>query len=251
MPGRHVPVGLFFILLAFAAGGAVQADDHDRAIAEYEAALNLQPNLDNGRQLYFTCAVCHSPEGWGSPDGYYPQIAGQIDAVIIKQLADIRSRNRDNPTMYPFSKPTVLGGPQEIADVTAYIASLPMTAQNALGPGRDLARGEALYRKNCAECHGDRGEGNREDHIPLIQGQHFRYLERQFRWIRNGRRRNADSKMVKQIRGFTPRDERAVLDYVSRLRPPEEKLAKPGWLNPDFPNFARRPMSRTRRGPTF
>ncbi|MCG8082181.1 MAG: cytochrome C, partial [Candidatus Thiodiazotropha taylori] len=42
-----------------------------------------------------------------------------------------------------------------------------------------------------------------------------------------------------QIHGFTHRDIRAVLDYVSRIKPPKEKLAEPGWRNPDFPKFAR------------
>jgi hypothetical protein len=27
----------------------------------------------------------------------------------------------------------------------------------------------------------------------------------------------------------------AILDYVSRLQPPEELQAPPGWSNPDFP----------------
>lgn len=249
MLGRRFSAGVFCGLVTLVGGGSLQAEPD--AGVEFDKALSLKPNLENGRKIYLTCAVCHGPEGWGSADGYYPQLAGQLNTVMIKQLADIRARNRDNPTMYPFSSPSVLGGPQEIADVTAYIANLPMTPQNSLGPGRNLKRGETLYREYCVDCHGDRGQGNREDHIPLIQGQHFRYLVRQFEWIRNGRRRNSDPEMVKQIRGFRPRDLRLILDYVSRLRPPKEKLAEPGWINPDFPNFARRPMSRTPRGPTF
>jgi cytochrome c553 len=71
----------------------------------------------------------------------------------------------------------------------------------------------------------------------LLQGQHYQYLYRQFIWIRDGRRRNADKQMVKQIQGFNPRDISAVMDYVSRLQPPEEKLAPENWLNPDFPKY--------------
>ena len=67
------------------------------------------------------------------------------------------------------------------------------------------------------------------------------YLMRQFRWIKYGKRRNADQKMVKQIRRLTGRDTAAIMDYTSRLRPPEDKLAKPGWVNPDFPKYIRRP----------
>lgn len=212
------------------------------SLAEYEEALAKEPNVENGRKIYLTCAVCHRPEGWGTVDGVYPQIAGQLPSVIIKQLADFRAGNRDNPLMYPFSVPRILGGPQQMADVAAYVSTLPMTPRNGVGPGVALAQGEELYGKNCVDCHGQRGQGDAKDHIPAIAGQHFEYLRRQFDLIRSGERKNADSKMVKQIEGFTLEQELAVLDYVSRLRPPAEKLARDGWLNPDFPSYVRDAM---------
>ncbi|MET0028928.1 MAG: c-type cytochrome [Candidatus Thiodiazotropha sp.] len=230
---------LAFSLLGLLISGIVLATPAEDAMREYEEAMKLTPNLENGKKVYRICAVCHTPEGWGLESGAYPQLAGQLRTVLIKQLADIRARNRDNPTMLPFTSPQLLGGIQEIADVTAYIASLPMTPHNGVGPGIDLEWGEQLYKDNCTECHGDHGEGNMQDHIPVIYGQHYRYLLRQFEWIKSERRRNADRKMVKQIHGFTHRDIRAVLDYVSRIKPPEQKLAEPGWHNPDFPDFAR------------
>jgi cytochrome c553 len=212
------------------------ADNWLQAAMELEGALLLSPDIENGKQVYRTCAVCHQPEAWGSEDGYYPQVAGQIRTVIIKQLADIRARNRDNPTMLPFTSLDLLSL-QDIADVSAYIAKLPMTHNNGVGPGTDLAHGRKVYEDNCAECHGPRAAGDYEDHIPLLQGQHYQYLYRQFLWIRDGRRRNADKKMVKQIQGFNARDISAVMDYVSRLQPPGDKLAPENWLNPDFPKY--------------
>ena len=209
------------------------------AMEEAKRAIGLTPNPDRGRELYNICVVCHGPEGWGSSNGYYPQVAGQLTGVIIKQLADIRARNRDNPTMFPFSMPSVLGGAQEMADVAAYIAALPMSPVNDTGPGHDLELGKRIYQKECAECHGDSGQGDAKDHAPLIMGQHHSYLKRQFDWIRFGKRRNADEKMVRQIQRFTGREVSAVMDYVSRLRPPKEKLARIGWENPDFPSFSR------------
>jgi cytochrome c553 len=217
----------------------IYADRADVAMHEYEQALKLTPNPENGKRVYRTCSVCHTPEGWGLESGAYPQVAGQLPTVIIKQLADIRARNRDNPTMLPFTSPQLLGGAQEIADVAAYISKLPMSPHNGVGPGLDLAYGEQLFKDNCTECHGDRGEGDMDSHVPAISGQHYRYLLRQFEWIKMERRRNADKKMVKQIHNFTHREIRAVLDYVSRIRPPAEKLAQPGWTNPDFPKYAR------------
>jgi cytochrome c553 len=73
----------------------------------------------------------------------------------------------------------------------------------------------------------------------VIHGQHYRYLERQYKWIRDGRRRNANKEMVEQIQGYTLKDELAVLSYTASLVPPEDKIAEPDWQNPDFPNYTR------------
>ncbi len=236
---RSWAVGLSCVVACLFSSSLFADSNKEIAQREMELALSLKPNIDRGRKLYEICAVCHTPEGWGTDNGYYPQIAGQLSEVVIKQLADIRARNRDNPTMFPFAMPSSLGGAQEMADVAAYIEKLPFTPLNGVGPGYDLALGERIYKKECAECHGDAGEGNRKDHVPLIQGQHYDYLVRQFRWIQIGRRRNADDKMVKQIQRFSGRDIMAVMDYTSRLRPPENRTARADWRNPDFPKFYR------------
>lgn len=201
---------------------------------EKDEAMKLTPNLENGKAVYEVCAACHLPEGWGSKDGTFPQIAGQHFEVIIKQLSDIRALNRDNPTMYPFALPREIGGVQSVADVAEYIATLPMTPDNGKGPGTDLELGAKLYKDNCVKCHGEKGEGNGDKWYPLIQGQHYEYLLRQFREIKGGKRRNSNPDMVAQIKSFSDRDVLAVMDYVSRLQAPKEKVAAPGWQNPDF-----------------
>jgi cytochrome c553 len=221
------------------------ADDPLAAAREVEQALHLKPDLANGRKVYLVCSVCHQPEGWGTADGTYPQIAGQYAEVTIKQLADIRARNRDNPIMLPFAMTNSLTI-QDIADVSYYIEHFPMDPNNGVGPGTDLELGQRLYEENCVDCHGERGQGVPEKHSPLLQGQHYRYLVRQFELIRDGKRLNADKEMVKQIQSFSTRDIQAVMDYTSRLKPPLEMVALPGYTNPDFPRFWR-PI--TSRGP--
>lgn len=201
---------------------------------EQDEALHLTPNIDNGREVYEVCSACHGVNGWGLPDGTFPQIAGQHPKVAIKQLADIRALNRDNPTMYPFALPSEIGGPQAIADVAAYISKLPMNPENGVGPGTMLDKGKQLYADNCVRCHGEGGEGNDEKFYPAIYGQHYEYLLRQYKWIKEGKRRNANPEMVKQIQSFTDDDTIAVLDYVSRIKPPKDRLGEPGWENPDF-----------------
>jgi len=213
------------------AAGAPEATDSAK---ELEEALALEPDLENGLEIYEVCAACHLPEGWGKKDGTFPQLAGQYKPVLIKQLADIRAKHRDAPTMYPFTLPEAIGGTQELADVTGYIAKLPMNPDNGVGAGDDLAHGEKLYKDNCVKCHGEQGEGNAEKFYPRIQGQHYEYMLRQFKDILEGKRLNADPEMTKQIKEFSEKDMKAVVDYASRLKPPAEDLGKPGWKNPDF-----------------
>lgn len=222
------------------AGSSLQASN----LPEYDEAIKLKGDMEAGKKHYRLCVVCHGPEGWGNRAGTYPQIAGQLPSVIIKQLADIRAGNRDNPTMQPFTTRRILPDPQAIADIATYIAQLPMTPDNGRGPGIDLKRGKDIYDKECSECHGKNGEGHEEDHIPVLYGQHYQYLWRQFDRIQKGQRRNADKKMVRQVRDMPPRDIIMVMDYASHLKPPAEKVAKENWANPDFPNFHRRQFIR-------
>jgi len=201
---------------------------------ERDVSLKLIPDLKHGRDVYEVCAACHLPEGWGRSDGTFPELAGQHRTVLIKQLTDIREGNRDNPTMYPFALPSEIGGEQSVADVTEYIAKLPMNPENGVGPGTDVAHGEKLFKDNCVRCHGADGEGNFEKYYPRIQGQHYEYLLRQYQWIKAGKRRNANPDMMEQIKNFSDKDTTDVLDYVSRLKPPKDMLGVAGWKNPDY-----------------
>lgn len=223
------------VVAAAAAGLTGTAYAWNEAGGEKDEALHLVGDPEKGRDVYEVCSACHMPEGWGLPDGTFPQLAGQHHNVIIKQLADIRALNRDNPTMYPFALPSQIGGPQALADVVAYTAKLPMTPANGVGPGDDLEHGKQLYKDNCVRCHGENGEGDNEKFYPRIHGQHFNYIVRQFKEIKSGARRNANPDMVKQVREFSDKDLIAVCDYTSRIKPPAELLAKSAdWKNPDF-----------------
>ncbi len=194
--------------------GIASATSH----SEISDAMNLTPNVEEGKKTYELCASCHADNGWGKEDGSFPAIAGQHRSVIIKQLVDIRARNRDNPTMFPFAGDDVIGGAQGLEDVAEYISQLPKNTLVGKGDGLQLAKGKKIFKQMCSACHGDKGQGNAMSFFPRIQGQHYAYTLRQLKWMRDGRRKNANPAMLAIIKNMDDETLGAVADYVSRIK---------------------------------
>lgn len=209
-----------------------------RAVEPIRIELELTPDIDNGRQRFRICARCHLPEAWGSRDGGYPQLAGQHVKVLIKQVLDIRDGRRANPAMRPFVQQRVLGGNQDLVDVVAYIATLPMNPEQGRGPWppgtAEYREGEKLYAAHCAACHGVDATGDNAAVRPRLQGQHYAYLRRQTRYARDGLR-DLGSAMADVLSALSGEQLDKTLNYVSHLPVPPADLA-PGtdWRNPDF-----------------
>lgn len=191
-------------------------------------ALDKKGDPKAGEEAYEVCSACHLPSGAGRPDGTFPQLAGQHATVLIKQIADIRAGRRDNPIMYPFAKTLV--DPQELADVAAYIQTLPIPHDNGRGPDdpAKLALGEKLYKRDCTVCHGEHGEGNEQKFYPVLAGQHYEYMLRQIRDIAALKRRNANPDMVKVVKTYSDDELQAVTDYMSRLEWPARQAKGAG-----------------------
>lgn len=181
--------------------------------------LKLKGDAGRGEEAFAGCQGCHRRGATGSPSGLYPRLAGQHATVLIEQMTDIRSGKRRNPKMEPFADEHVIT-PQEIADIAAYLQALPLTANLGKGPGTALGRGKDIYVRDCASCHGDRGEGNGPKFYPLVAGQHFVYLLREARFIRDAERGNANPDMMRVIKSYSDADLEAVADYMSRLEAP-------------------------------
>ena len=185
--------------------------------------LKLKGNAKQGEEVYEVCSGCHLASGIGRSDGTLPVVAGQHTAVLIKQMVDIRTGHRDNPTMYPFA---LSMSPEDMADSAAYMHTLKLSAKNGKGSGKTVKRGKELYEKDCKTCHGAGGEGNEAKFIPMLVGQHYKYMQRQLDEMRAGKRKNADKDMLKVIKPYTDADIEAAADYMSRLPVPGAKKKK-------------------------
>ncbi len=200
--------------------GGIESDGYvwNEMYAEKLQALKTRGDALRGEIAFEICQGCHRPTATGRVDGSYPRLAGQHATVLIKQMTDVRAGRRDNRKMFPFIDKHAVS-PQEIADIAAYLSGLPVNPDNGKGDGDKLARGREIYDKGCADCHGDKGEGDAEKFYPRVSGQHYRYLLRESLMIRDGERRNANPHMVRVIKNYSDEDIAAVSDYMSRFAP--------------------------------
>jgi cytochrome c553 len=205
------PLNTLALALALVSSGAFAVPP---APTEKTDVLKLKGDAKAGEEAYEVCSACHLADGMGRPDGSLPVVSGQHAKVLVKQITDIRAGLREAPTMHPFALSMT---PQDIVDTAAYMSSLKPTAENGKGPGNNLKGGEELYKKDCQSCHGAKGEGNEEKVIPVLAGEHFKYMQRQIGEMREGKRKNADKDMLKVVKPYSDADIEAVSDYLSRL----------------------------------
>ena len=102
-------------------------------VATFEAkppAPTLKGNRRRGARHYAACAACHGERGEGNAALRAPALAGQSDWYLAAQLEGYRAGWRgtvqeDEPGMQMRALATALPDDAAIADVVAYINSLP------------------------------------------------------------------------------------------------------------------------------
>lgn len=187
---------------------------------ELKAVLELKGDGARGKAAFEDCAGCHRKDASGRASGAIPRLSGQHASVIVKQIVDIRGGRRVNTPMKPFVDDPDLDA-QAFADIASHLQSLPIAGRQGKGPGNDVARGKALYEKDCAACHGRDGEGRAELFHPMVAAQHYSYLLRELGLIRDGRRGNSNAAMVRLVNTYAPADLQAVADYIAQLPAPK------------------------------
>lgn len=98
------------------------------------------------------------------------------------------------------------------------------------------AEGAGLYTEQCASCHGERAEGDREQKAPTIAGQSGWYLLRQLDAFRTGSRgldmeRDETGGIMRSIaEGLEEADIKPLISYISALPTP---VKTDPWLKGD------------------
>jgi cytochrome c553 len=212
---KHI-ANLLFALVAL----PLAAQQPQSASDELREVLRVEPVLRDGAQVFKACVACHGHDGNGTPEGNVPVIAEQHQRVIAEQLVDYRHADRWDVKMEEVVGRHNLAGPHDIADVSAYVASLPRTARPGFGDGRNVALGRSLYARDCQSCHGADGEGNGVTQVPRLAGQHYRYLLRQLHDTLEERRPNMPPPHRALLGDLGVGELTGLADYLSRMQPP-------------------------------
>jgi cytochrome c oxidase subunit 2 len=188
----------------FAMRGVVQVDeqaDFEQWQAGYptfaEVLQQPEPNAAAGQALYAVCGACHGAQAEGNEMLNAPNLAGQDDWYLERQIANFKHGLRGSQAEDTFGAQmapmaATLTDSAAIENVVAYIASLeePAPPQTVTG---DVDRGEEIY-VTCVSCHGPKGQGIWAQNAPRLRGVNDWYLVRQLQNYRQG------------IRGSHPQD---------------------------------------------
>ena len=141
-------------------------------------------------QLYFVkgCQACHGLQAEGIEAKSGPQLAGLSEEYLSRQLTHFRERVRGGSFNDLYGRQMTQAANNLTDDNIAMLAELLSGVPPRFVPDRtlngDVVRGGQLYVDlDCAQCHGEQGEGGTASRVA---GQQDAYLALQLRNYQNG-----------------------------------------------------------------
>jgi cbb3-type cytochrome c oxidase subunit III len=136
---------------ALAAGIAIAGLVESPAPALANSAAQAEPAADPGASAYAQhCAICHGDHREGILPAF-PPLVGIEHQMSDEQITALIHTGKGRMPAFPDLKDPELG------NLLKYLASTDASQQTAAAPGdggADLQAGTALFRQNCAFCHG-------------------------------------------------------------------------------------------------
>ncbi len=213
---RGIAIGTLILLSA--TGSIASPIEVDQLV---QTALELDRDAQRGGAVYVKhCAGCHGTEALGNRARLVPSLAGQRQAYLIKQLADISQLERDSPEMHAIVSREALAEPQVWANVAAYLNALAPARLPEHGDGRDLELGEAIFQEQCASCHEEDARGDDDGFVPSLRNQHYAYLLQQMEQLASWHRRNIEPGLAMFLGSLDSDERKGIADYLSRLQGP-------------------------------
>ena len=219
---RHPAAIVILLLLGLVAtGGLYSLLDPKPA----QAATATADDLTAGNKLFLAnCATCHGLNAEGTKAG--PTLVGVGAAAVDFQVGTGRMPLA-GPAVQASRSDTVKFTDQQIASLAAYVATLgpgPAVPDSQYTQGNgNIARGNQLFKVNCAMCHNFAGSGG-----ALTRGKYAPNL-------RNVSGRHAYEAMVTGPQSMpvfndtnlSPTDKNDIISYLHEL----DKDQNPGGMN--------------------
>ena len=180
-----------------------------------------------GKLLFENCVACHGSDGAGNQMFGAPNIAGQEQWYLERQLTNFKKGIRGTHVEDIYGAQmlqitVVLKGEQDIKAVAKYISSLQSN------PHQDVIQGNAKAGQQsynlCIACHGDKGQGNELLNSPQLKNLQAWYIVRQLKNFKKGKRGGSlDDMFGMQMRpmAMTLQDTKVMQDiaaYISTLK---------------------------------
>ncbi len=177
-----------------------------------------------GKAGYTTCIACHGADATGNPALNAPALAGQSADYLARQITHyqtgVRGADaRDTLGRQMQGMAATLASPEAVANVAAYIASLPAGDGGEAGD-YDTRNGEVQYNAACGACHGANAGGNPALNAPNLATLDEAYLRRQYGNFQQGiRGSHPDDKYGRQMQMMssmlaTEKDLDDVIGYI-------------------------------------
>ncbi len=202
-------------------------------LAGLTGVVHAAGDAEAGKAKGASCVACHGVDGnslAATPN--FPNLAGQSESYLYKQMTDFKEGKRTDPTMNAM---IMALDDQAMQDVAAFYAGQklkPGQADPAL-----VDAGQAIYKGGIAEigvpacmaCHGPAGSGNPGSGYPQLASQKSVYLEKQLKDFRTaaqsigdapvGRNNDASKMMRNAVKRMSDPEIKVVSQYIQGLQP--------------------------------
>jgi len=191
------------------------------AVLGWTSSALAAGSKEAGQAKAATCSACHGMDG-NSLNPEWPNLAGQGEAYLIRQLKAFHSGQRQNVLMSPMAAGL---SDQDMADLAAFYSS--QTVRGGEADPSKFKAGQRVYRSGkvneqvmaCAGCHGPDGRGNAPAGFPAVHGQHATYVAAQLRAYKSGARATDPNQMMRNVAASLSEDEiDAVASFIQGLR---------------------------------
>ncbi len=204
----------------------------DLDLMDWRTTPTVHGDVAAGQEKAQVCNNCHGADGKG-PIPNFPSVAGLPEAYLYLKLVGFKKSHRSDSVMTPLVVNNTI---EDLADIAAFYASLPLDAPSPLTPAPVaddvLERGRVLYLSGdpgkgippCQGCHGVDGKGPNNAQPfqamwPPLYGQQAIYVSFRLDNFHRGYAidTTADKIMQSVARNMSADDIAALAAFVERL----------------------------------